>query len=94
MRECLEVVARLGEGVEVAKAEVGGGSVAAEGVEVAAADEDDLRHAESGGAANHRPHVVALRHVVHHHQALHRSRQGGGLSRVHGADERQSGGAE
>lgn len=48
----LEEETGVEEGVEVAEAEVGGGAVAAEGVEVAAADEDELRHAERGGAAS------------------------------------------
>lgn len=57
------------------EAEVGSGTVAAEGVEVAAADEDDLGDAEGGGAAGQRPHVVPLSHVVYNYQALHGGRR-------------------
>lgn len=67
----LEEVAGVEEGVEVAEAEVGGGAMAPERVEVAAADEDQLRHAEGGGATGQSADVVPLRYVVHHHVALH-----------------------
>lgn len=66
--------------MEVAETQVRGGAMATEGVEVATADEHNLRHAESGGAAGHRPYVVPFRHVVHHHQALRPLR----LRRRHG----------
>lgn len=65
-------MAGVEEGVEVAEAEVGGGAMAAEGVEVAAADENELRNAEGGGAPGESADVVPLRYVVHHHVALHR----------------------
>lgn len=71
----LEVGAGEGEGGEVAEAEVGGGAVAAEGADVAAADDHHLRHPERRRAPRQRPHVVPLRHVVHHHHALHRRRR-------------------
>ena len=70
MGEDLEEEAGVGEGVEVAEAEVGGGSVASEGVEVAAAHQYYLRHAERRRAASQRPHVVPLRYVVHQHVAF------------------------
>ena len=54
----------------MAEAKVGSGAMAAEGVEVAAADEDELRHAERRRAAGQSADVVALRDVVHHHVAL------------------------
>lgn len=71
----------MGEGLEVTEAEVRGGAVASECIVVAAADKDDLWDAEGCGAASHRPNVVALRHVVHHHEALYDwlfKRHGGG----------------
>ena len=49
---------------------VRGGAVAAEGVEVAAADQNHLRHPESGSAAGERPDVVPLRYIVNNHVAL------------------------
>jgi hypothetical protein len=48
--------------------------VAAEGADVAAADDDHLRHAERRRAPRQGAHVVPLRHVVDHHHALHRRR--------------------
>jgi len=55
----------------MAEAEVRGGAMAAECVEVAATDEDELRHAESGGAAGQCAHVVAFGYVVHQYIALY-----------------------
>lgn len=72
----LEEGAGLEQGMEVPEAEVGGRAVAPEGVEVAAANEYQLRHAESGGAPGEGTHVMALRYVVHHHVALHHHRPG------------------
>lgn len=54
----------------MAEADVRGGSMAAEGVEVAPADQNQLRHSESGGAAGERSDVVPLRYVVNNDVAL------------------------
>lgn len=58
------------QGLEMAEADVRGGSMAAEGVEVTPADQNHLRHSESGGAAGERPDVVPLRYVVNDDVAL------------------------
>lgn len=56
--------------MEVTEAEVGGGSVAAEGVEVAAADEDELGDSEGGGTADDGADVVALGDIMHNDVAV------------------------
>lgn len=71
----LEVRAGQGERREVTEAEVRGGAVAAEGADVAAADDHHLRHAECRRTPRQGPHVVPLRHVVDNHHALHRRRR-------------------
>lgn len=68
----LEVGSSEEEGGKVAEAEVGGAAVAAEGVEVAAADEDDLGDAKSGGAPGEGSDVVPLRDVVDDDRAFDR----------------------
>uniref|UniRef100_A0A7C9AR41 Uncharacterized protein n=1 Tax=Opuntia streptacantha TaxID=393608 RepID=A0A7C9AR41_OPUST len=67
----LEEVTSIKQREEMAEAEVRGGAMAAECVEVAATDEDELRHAESGGAAGQCAHVVAFGYVVHQYIALY-----------------------
>lgn len=54
----------------MAETEVRGGAMAAEGVEVAPPDQNQLRHSESGGAAGERSHVMPLGYVVDNHVAL------------------------
>lgn len=56
----------------MAKAKVRGGAMAAEGVELSAADQDELRDTEGGGASGECTDVVPLGYVVHHHIALYR----------------------
>ena len=70
-RKDLEIESGVLKGVEVAKAKVCGGAMAAEGVEFSAADQNQLRDAEGGGAPGERAHVVPLRYVVHQHIALY-----------------------
>lgn len=67
----LEEGAGVGEGVEVAEADVRCRAVAAEGVEVTAAHQDEFSDAESGGAASKCAHVVPLGYIVHHQVALY-----------------------
>ena len=52
VRSDLEVVASFDEGVKVAETDVRGGAMAAEGVEVTAADEDQLRDTEGRRATS------------------------------------------
>lgn len=55
----------------MAKAKVGGRAMAAEGVEIPAAHQYDLRYPEGRGAPGHCSDVVSLCYVVHHHVALY-----------------------
>ncbi len=56
--------------MEVAKAEVGGGAVASKGVEVSAANQNNLGDSEGGGASGQSANVVSFCYVVHHYVAL------------------------
>lgn len=58
--------------MEVAEAEMRGGAMASKGVEVSASHQNQLGHTKCRGAAGQRSHVMSLRHVVHHYEALRR----------------------
>ena len=67
----LEEMAGIKEGVKVAKAKVGSGAMAAEGVKVPAANENELGDPKGGGAPSQSAYVVSLGYVMHHHVALY-----------------------
>ena len=64
-------MAGIKEGVKVAKAKVGSGAMAAEGVKVPAANENELGDPKGGGAPSQSAYVVSLGYVMHHHVALY-----------------------
>lgn len=64
-------MASVEEGVEVAKAKVWSGAMAAKGVEVSTADQYEFRYTQRCGAPCQGPYIMPFRYVMNHNVALH-----------------------